>query len=397
MDQQTHRTSPAGEISTGTTLLLALACGVVVANLYYVQPIVGILSRAYGLDVSTSGALVTVTQVGYATGLLLIVPLGDIVENRHLILSLLAALFVAVVAAAIAPSAALFLLASFVIGISASAVQVIVPFAGHLSSDARRGRVVGNVVSGLLFGIMLSRPAASFAAEFIGPRSIFVLSAGAILGLVGLLVWRLPRRRPRGMPYGATLASLWPLLRDTEVLHRRGAYQAAMFGCFSLFWTAVPLVLENQPFAFTQGQIGLFALVGAGGAFASPLAGRAADAGYGRAVTGLALTTALVSLLLALGGGLMSSWLVLVIAGLILDMAVAATLVIGQREIFALGAEARGRLNGLYLAIFFFGGATGSFLAGVGMGHGGWTVATLIGAAFPAIALIYFMTERKTT
>lgn len=397
MHQRTHRTPAAGEISTGTTLLLALACGVVVANLYYVQPIVGILSRAYGLGVSTAGALVTVTQVGYATGLLLIVPLGDIVENRRLILSLLAALLVAVIAAALAPTAAAFLLASFVIGISASAVQVIVPFAGHLSSDARRGRVVGNVVSGLLFGIMLSRPAASFAAEWLGARSIFVLSAAAILGLGALLLWRLPSRRPRGMPYGATLASLWPLLRDTEVLHRRGGYQAAMFGCFSLFWTAVPLVLENAPFGFTQGQIGLFALVGAGGALASPLAGRAADAGHGRAVTGLALVTALGALVLALVGGKLASWLVLVVAGLVLDMAVAATLVIGQREIFALGAEARGRLNGLYLALFFFGGAAGSLLAGIGMGHGGWTLATLIGAAFPAAALIYFFTERKTS
>ena len=385
----------SGKMTTGLTLLLAAACGIVAANLYYVQPIVGIVSREYGLSTALAGALVTVTQLGYATGLLFVVPLGDIVENRRLILILLSALVVALVIAFFSRSAAPFLIASVAIGVSSSAVQVIVPFAGHLADDATRGRVVGNVVSGLLFGIMLSRPASSFAAEFIGARSIFALSAGVIVILTIVLGLRLPTRRPQGIPYLKVLASLGPLLRDTKPLHRRGAYQAAMFGAFSLFWTAVPLLLEGPRFHFSQAAIGIFALVGAGGALASPFAGRAADAGHGRLATGLALVIGAASFAVALVGGLLTSWPLLVIAGLVLDMAVAVTLVVGQREIFALGAEARGRLNGLYLAMFFAGGAFGSFAAGIALARGGWTATSLVGLVFPTLALAYFATERR--
>ena len=365
------------------------------ANLYYVQPIVGILSRDYGLAVTLSGLLVTVTQLGYASGLLFIVPLGDIVENRRLIVVTLAVLVGSLVVAVLAPNAAVFLAASLAIGISASTVQVIVPFAGHLASDAMRGRVVGSVVSGLLLGIMLSRPAASFAAHFWGPRSIFALSAVATTAVAVVLAIRLPQRRPQGMPYGRVLGSLWPLLRDTKVLQRRAAYQAAMFGSFSLFWTAVPLLLEGPAFHFSQIGIGLFALVGAGGAIASPFAGRAADAGHTRLVTGTAMVVAIASLLAALAGGAWHSVLVLVGAAFVLDMAVAATLVTGQRAIFSLAAEARGRLNGLFLAFFFLGGALGSFVAGIAYAHGGWTAACLVGALFPAASLAYFTTDPR--
>lgn len=381
-------------VPAALTFLLALACGIVVANIYYVQPLVGLVSRDYGMSVAAAGLLVTVTQLGYATGLVLMVPLGDIVENRGLILTMLATLVAALLIAFVAPNAAVFLAASLVIGIASSAVQVVVPFAGHLASDATRGRMVGNVVGGLLFGIMLSRPAASFFAHFVGQRSIFAASAVAVALLIPLLRAKLPRRRPAGMSYRAALASLGPLLIRTEALHRRGGYQAAMFGGFSLFWTAVPLLLEGPRFQFTQVGIGLFALVGAGGAIVSPFAGRAADAGHTRRVTGLALTSGMAAFVIALVGGLLTSWPLLVAAALILDMGVAANLVVGQREIFALGPEARGRLNGLYLAVFFAGGAFGSLVSGIAFAHGGWTEASLVGLTFPALALIYFATER---
>ena len=388
-DEPTERVPPI------LILTMAGACAIVVANLYYVQPIVGILSREYGLSVGLSGLLVTVTQLGYATGLLFITPLGDIVENKRLIVVMLAVLVAALVGAMLAPSAGAFLAASLAIGISASTVQIIVPFAGHLASDATRGRVVGSVVSGLLLGIMLSRPAASFAAHFAGPRSIFAISAVVTSAVAVILAIRLPPRRPQGMSYGRVLASLWPLLRDTKVLHRRSAYQAAMFGCFSLFWTAVPLLLEGPAFRFSQIGIGLFALVGAGGTIASPFAGRAADAGHTRLVTGTALVVAIASFLAALAGGVWHSALVLVVAAFVLDMAVAATLVTGQRAIFSLGAAARGRLNALFLAFFFLGGAVGSLAAGVAFAHGGWTAACLVGALFPAIALAYYATGSR--
>ena len=399
MTQESSR-DPAAEpvgsdhVPAALTVLLAVSCAIAVANLYYVQPLAGPISRDYGLSVGAAGLLVTVTQLGYALGLILVVPLGDILENRALILVLLSCLVVALIAAALAPNAGVFLIGSFAIGLSASAVQVIVPFAGHLASDQTRGRVVGNVVSGLLFGIMLSRPAASFVAHLASPRTIFALSAGIVTLLVFVLAAKLPRRRPDGLPYGRALASLWPLLRDTAVLHRRGAYQAAMFGCFSLFWTAAPLLLEGPQFQFTQIGIGLFALVGAGGAFISPLAGRWADAGYTRRVTALALASGVVAFLIALVGGWLASWPILMVAALVLDMGTAANLVVGQREIFALGAQARGRLNGLYLALFFVGGAIGSLVAGFALAQGGWTLACAVALAFPLFAIGYFSTDR---
>ncbi len=376
--------------------LLALAAGLIVANLYYVQPLIGPISRDYGLPIASSGLLVTITQLGYAAGLVLVVPLGDILENRRLILTMVAALVVALAAAFLAPSVSVFFIASLVIGVASSAVQVIVPLAGHLAPDAQRGRVVGTVVSGLLFGIMLSRPAASFFAHWLGPRSIFASSALAMALLMPVLLARLPVRRPRGQSYGHVLRSLGPLLARTKVLHRRGGYQAAMFGAFSLFWTAAPLLLEGPRFGFTQVGIGLFALVGAGGALVSPWAGRAADAGHTRRVTVLALTCGLVAFPVALAGGALVSWPLLVVAALVLDVGVAANLVVGQREIFALGPEARGRLNGLYLALFFLGGATGSFVAGWAFALGGWTAASLVGLLFPLLALIYFASEPRS-
>ena len=167
-----------------------------------------------------------------------------------------------------------------------------------------------------------------------------------------------------------------------------------MFGCFSLFWTAVPLLLEGPAFNYTQVGIGLFALVGAGGAIASPFAGRAADAGHTRLVTGTAIAAAILSFPAALLGGLWHSAPLLVVAAFVLDAAVAMNLVTGQRAIFALGAAARGRLNGLFLALFFLGGAFGSFVAGVAYAHGGWTAACLVGMCFPALALAYWATDR---
>lgn len=394
MTAQSLRSEPDIEtISPGLTKLLATACGIVVANIYYIQPLAGPVAQDYVLSVTLSGLLVTMTQLGYAAGLLLVVPLGDVVENRRLILTMLTALVVALTLAFLAPVAGIFFVASLAIGIASSAVQVIVPFAGHLAADAGRGRVVGNVVSGLLFGIMLSRPLASFSAHAFGTRSIFAVSGAAVAVLMAVLALRLPQRRPAGQPYVRTLASLWPLLRDNRVLHRRGAYQAAMFGAFSLFWTVAPLLLATPRFGFTQVGIGAFALVGAGGALVSPWAGRWADAGHAHRVTGVALASGAISFLVATLGGWLASWPLLIVAALVLDMAVAANLVTSQREIFALGPEARGRLNGLFLALFFLGGAFGSFAAGIAYAHGGWTGASLVGFVLPVLALAYYTSE----
>lgn len=383
---------------TWLTILLATACGIIVANLYYAQPLVGLISSSIGLSASSAGLIVTLTQIGYVVGLLFIVPLGDIVENRKLVVISILLTAVALTAAAVAKQAILFFTASLFIGLGSVATQVLVPFASYLTSESTRGRVVGNVMSGLLLGIMLSRPLSSLVADFFSWHTIFGLSAAALVVLAIVLSTVLPARRPTARTqYGALLGSMWHLLRTTPILRRRAAYHACVFATFSLFWTTVPLLLSSPVFHFSQKAIALYALVGVAGAIAAPVAGRLADRGWTRPGTGIALGTVIVSVLLPLMIQTSSSVgvAVLVVSAILLDAGVSANLVLSQREIFSLGPEIRSRLNGLFMAIFFFGGAVGSAIGGWAYASGGWSVALWIGIAFPIIALLYFATERK--
>jgi predicted MFS family arabinose efflux permease len=382
------------ELPGGLIMLLAASCGLIVANLYYAQPMIGLIAPAIGLPPSLAGLIVTLTQIGYCVGLILLVPLGDLLENRRVILSTLALVVVALLLAAEAHSALSFLAASLAIGLGSVVVQMLVPIAGHLAPDASRGRVVGTVVSGLLLGIMLARPVASLLASALGWRAVFWLSAGLMIVLGLVLRFTLPQRRPTaGGSYARLIGSLWTLLRDTPILRRRAAYQAAMFGAFSLYWTAVPLVLSSPLYGLGQRGIALFALVGAAGALSAPIAGRLADSGHTRIATGVALGLAVVALALGhLGAG--GSLAALLAAGVLLDLGVQANLVLGQRAIYELGAHVRSRLNGLYMALFFAGGAAGSSIASLAYAHGGWGLVSDIGLSFPVLALLLYATER---
>ncbi|MEK4058122.1 MULTISPECIES: MFS transporter [Paenibacillus] len=380
------------------TFLLAASCGIIVANLYYAQTLVGPISAATGLSSAAAGLIVTITQIGYVLGLLFIVPLSDIIENRRLAVVSLIVVVIALVAATFVHHAALFLTASFFIGLGSVVAQILVPYATYLASEEQRGRVVGNVMSGLLLGIMFSRPLASFTASFWGWRSVFAISAVLIAVLSVLLSRILPKRMPsRAMNYGELTLSLVTLFKQTPVLRRRAFYQASLFGAFSLFWTAVPLHLADE-FGLSQQGIAWFALAGVGGAVAAPIAGRLADKGWTRRLTGLAMVLATLSFLLAflLQGHSRAVLLLLVLAAITLDMAVSGNLVLGQRAIYSLGNEARGRLNGLFMSIFFMGGAIGSSLGGWSYAHGGWSFTSLIGTVLPLLALLYFFTEKKS-
>ena len=383
---------PGSDPGGGTVLLLAAACGVVVANLYVAQPLIGLIGPELGLDAAAGGLVVTLAQLGYVAGLLLLVPLGDLVENRRLVTATLAAAVLALAVAALSNSAATFLAASLLVGVGSSAVQMLVPIAAHLATDAARGRVVGNVMAGLVLGILLARPASGLLADALGWRAVFGVASALTGTLALLLAWRLPQRRPApGIGYGVLLRSLPPMLRDTPVLRRRSAYQAALFAGFSLFWTAVPLHLAGPTFGLSQGGIALFAVAGAAGALAAPVAGRLADHGWTRAGTGVAQAMVLAAFLLAwIGSGSLPA---LVAAGVLLDLGVQANLVFGQRLIYGLGSERRSRLNGLHMATFFLGGAAGSALAGVLMAHAGWEAAAALGAAMASAALLLFATE----
>ncbi|HTO32204.1 MAG TPA: MFS transporter [Pararhizobium sp.] len=385
-------------MSSAMTFLLAAACGLIAANLYYAQPLIGPISTSLGLSPGAAGLIVTLTQVGYGLGLLFIVPLGDLFENRKLILSVMGLGTLAVIGAGLASTPLPFLASAFFIGLGSVAIQIIVPYAAHMAPEAHRGQAVGNVMSGLMVGIMLARPASSFIAEFLPWHMVFFISAAVLVALALTLSRALPPRVPQtGLSYGGLLASMARLVLTTPILRRRSLYQAGMFAAFSLFWTTTPLLLSGPEFGLSQGQIALFALAGAAGAIAAPIAGRLADRGWSYLATRLSMLSVAVAFLIThiAPEGSLPALALLTFAAILLDFGVTTNLVLGQRAIFVLGAEYRSRLNGLYMATFFAGGAIGSALGGWLYAEGGWWAASMLGLALPVSALLYSLTERR--
>jgi predicted MFS family arabinose efflux permease len=400
----------ATDMSGGLTALFATAVGVVVLSLYSSQPLVGLIGPSLGLAPSETGLVTTLTLFGYASGLFLLVPMTDLVENKTLIISTLTMDVVALAAVASAPTASLFLLACFAAGVTASAIQMLVPVAATLSSEARRGSVVGNVMSGLMLGILLSRPAASLTAEIAGWRSFYGVLAVLVAVLTLVLSRVIPRRRPTGTSsYGRLISSLWTLLLEERVLRRRAAYQALCMGAFGVFWTSVALRLVQPPFSLGQTGIAIFALTGAAGAVSAPIAGRAGDKGWTRPATLLAHVGVIAAMLLADIGG--DAWFqlggplsptvalgMMAVAAVLLDLGVIADQTLGRRAINLLRLEARGRINGLFTGLFFLGAAAGSGLSGVAWVHAGWRGVCAVGLAFALAALGLFAAgERAQT
>jgi predicted MFS family arabinose efflux permease len=275
-------------------------------------------------------------------------------------------------------------------------VQILVPYAAHLASDENRGRVVGNVMSGLMFGIMLSRPVSSFLTELTNWRVIFFVSTGIMVVLMVAVRLVLPVSRPKTKPrYFELLGSMARLMITSRVLRRRALYQASLFATFSLFWTTVPLLLAGPDFNMSQAGIALFALAGAAGAIAAPIGGRMADRGWMRPATAIAMASVPVALMLTHLGtmGSLFSLVVLVAGAVMLDFGLTCNMVLGQRAIFSLGAAYRNRINGVYMATFFAAGAVGSAVGGWAYAHGGWMWATAIGMVFPALGLLYYLSE----
>jgi predicted MFS family arabinose efflux permease len=385
-------------VSKLITFLLAVACGLIVANLYYAQPLVGPISASLGLSPEAAGLIVTMAQMGYVAGLLLIVPLGDLFENRNLVLCVIGVAAVALFGAALSTQPLPFLFAALLIGLGSVAVQILIPYATHLAPEAARGRVVGDVTTGLMIGIMLARPASSFIASISSWHVVYVFSGTVMVVLAIVLFCALPRRTPKAqIRYGALLASMGLLFMTTPILRRRALYQAFLFGAFSLFWTTIPLLLAGPEFHMSQRGIALFALAGVAGAVAAPIAGRLADRGWSRAATGAAMLISALAFVLTLVGeaGSTTSLVLLVAAAILLDFGVQGNVVLGYRALFMLGAEYRSRLNGLYMATFFLAGAAGSGVGAWAFARGGWELASCVGLALPVAALIYFATERR--
>jgi predicted MFS family arabinose efflux permease len=380
-------------VTPGLIRLFSIACGFTVAVIYYAQPLIGLIAPALGLRPELAGLVMTLTQAGYGLGLLLVVPMADVFENRRLVALALCGGTLGLFGIATAGSAAMFLFSSIVVGVCAVATQVLLPFASHLTPEASRGRVVGQVMAGLLAGIMLARPFSSFVAALFGWRMVFIISGVIQLGLMGVLLRRLPERRPdAGMKYRAILGSMIGLVLRTPVLRRRALYQGTMFAAFNVFWTGTPLLLIRA-FGMSLHGVALFSFIGAAGALAAPLAGRLADRGLTRPFTGIAMATVCIAFLLAAWAAARHSVIILAIAGLLLDAAVQVCQVLSLRSIYMLQPELRGRLNGLYLAWVFGFGAVASGVAVAVYQVAGWNALSCLGAAFAAAGLLYYATE----
>jgi predicted MFS family arabinose efflux permease len=389
-----------GAISLWMTALLSAACGLIAANVYYAQPIAGPISASLGIRPGATGLIVTVTQVGYAVGLLLIVPLGDLLENRRLLAVLTGVAGLALLSAAMSTTPLQFFASEFCVGLGSVAVQIVLPYATHMVSEKIRGQFIGNIMAGLMIGIMLSRPTSSLIDELFSWHAVLFFSAATTFAVSFGIMLALPRRVPKARTrYAALLASMGHLALTTPVLQRRALYQVFLFAAFSLFWTTAPLRLAGPAFHLSQGGIALFALAGVAGAIAAPLAGRIADRGVGRTATALSMATVAGAFLithLAKEDGSSLALALLVMAALMVDFGMTANLTLGQRAIFVLSAEHRSRLNALYLATYFLGGAVGSALGGWAYAVAGWSLASWIGFALPVFALLYFMTELRS-
>ncbi len=398
------------EMGTGLTFLFALAVGILVMCLSAPQALVGEIGPSLGLSTAAASLVTTLTLLGYAAGLFLLVPLVDLVENRRLILITLGLCVASLAAAAIAPSAVTFLALCFAIGATSTVVQMLVPTAAFLTAEHARGRVVGNIMSGIMLGLLIGRPLASVMTEFYGWRAYYALSAILVALIAFALARVVPTRRAQSGPrYGALILSLFHLVRDEPVLRRRATYQALLMGSFSVFWTAIALRLGEPPYNLGHKGIALFALAGAAGAIVAPMAGRAGDRGLTRRVTFMGHGAVVAAMLLAgaAGGGTWSlgalgialppalSLALLVATALLLDAGAIADQALGRRAINLLRPEARGRMNGLFTGIFFLGASLGALCAGPAWAWGRWPAVCWVGLAFALAASLLHLWHRN--
>jgi predicted MFS family arabinose efflux permease len=395
---ETHMTQPgvsAQPLSNTLVTIIALCCGLIVANIYYAQPIIELLAPEVGLSSRSASLIVSLTQIGYALGLFFLVPLADLIENKKLMLVTLGVSFLSLVGTALADSPNVMLILCLMIGISSVSVQVLIPLAAHLSSDEKRGQVLGNIMAGLLLGILLARPISSLIADHFGWRAVFYFAAGCMVFIAGVIYFAIPIRQPtHKTTYFKLLKSLRQLMISQPVLRQRSLFQALMFASFSLFWTSVPVVLARE-YGLSQSEIALFALVGAAGAVAAPIVGRLADKGYTHQLSLLAKLIAALCFLPSLFE-LPYGIIVLALTGVFIDFAVQANMVLGQRAVYALEPQSRARLNAIYMTSIFVGGAVGSLIASPLYEAGGWTAIALVATGMPLISLIgYLVTTKK--
>jgi len=365
---------------------LGFAAGATVANIYYSQPLLHAISTHFHSDAGSTSFVSVATQLGYGSGLLVFVPLGDSLERRALIAASILGTALMLLATAFCSSLPLLILLSYLLGLICITPQLIVPYAAAIAKPGSQGQTVGSVMSGLLVGILFSRSVSGFIGARAGWHAVYLIAAGAMFLLAISAVILLPPQTPeRRVPYCELLASLWPILTRQAVVQRHAIIGALGFGAFSVFWTTLAFYLGNRPEYFDSQTTGLFGLVGVAGALAAPISGRLSDRFEPRIVNGAALLLVAVSFLLMRLADYSLIWLV---AGVFLmDAGVQASQISNQTRIYAISAELRNRINSVYMVCYFFGGAVGSAAGSWAWTHFRWTGVCATGSLFGIVGL----------
>jgi predicted MFS family arabinose efflux permease len=376
-------TSDPEGLSPLLVLIMATATGLAVASNYFAQPLLPTMANDLGLSTTKAGIIVTTAQLGYAAGLLLIVPLGDLFERRDLIVVMALLSAAGLLTTALAPTLTMVLVGTALTGLFSVVAQILVPFAATLATPEKRGKVVGIVMSGLLLGILFARTVAGALTSLGSWRTVYFAGAGAMVVATIVLRRALPRHHQAvDLSYFRLLLSIFALFRDEPVLRVRALLGAATFGTFSVFWTSMAFLLAGPPHRMSPSTIGLFGLVGAAGALAASSAGRLADRGKGDWVTGGGLLVLLGSWApLALVQYSLGAFLIGVV---LLDLAVQGVHISNQAAIYRIRPEARNRLTAAYMTSYFLGGAAGSLFSAAAFSRFGWMGVVAVGATSSA-------------
>ncbi len=364
----------------GLLVVMAVAVGIIVANLYYLQPLLHQVRHDFAVSTASASALMTLAQLGYAAGLAFLVPLGDLVARRRLVVLDFLAAGVVMALGAVAHSFVLFAVCTFIIGVVSVGGQIIVPFAADLAPRAYRGRVIAWVMTGLLLGILLSRTVSGVLAQVAGWRSVY-WSAALVLAITAGVLYRVLPDEPARAPlrYRALVVSTFALLATSAPLRRRAWYGAVVFASFNVLWTTLSFHLAGPPFHYSNAVIGLFGLFGVAGVLAANAAGHLADRRRTRAAT--VVTAALVILAYGVLWVGRASAVGLALGIVILDAGMQGTHITNQSVIYGLAPGSRSRVNSVYMVCCFLGAALGSYGAGQVYAAAGWTGDCWLGAA----------------
>lgn len=386
-------------LTSSLILLLSITCGVVVANMYYIQPIGTKVAASLSVSTSAIGILTMLTQLGYALGLLFLVPLGDVVDRPKLIIRMAALSAISLLAAFFAPSFTLFACASFLIGLLSIVPQIIIPYGAVLAGPKARGKVMGTLLSGLLVGILLSRTVSGIVASLFSWRMIYLFALVLVAILTGLLYWKMPRTQIKttsSVSYLDSLKSLPYLVKTQRLLREASISGFFMFGTFSIFWSTLIFYISSPVYHWGTFEAGILAIFGLSGAVAAPIVGRLSDSYSERKIVGMGLAMQTLSFVALLVAG--SHLVVLLVVIILLDVGNQFGQVANQTRVQGLGEAASNRNNTVFMFMYFIGGATGSLLGTTMWQQFGWLGVTLTGLAFQLCAYIcqYIIFQKRS-